>query len=51
MEVFIDGLNAMTARVYNIPSGPLRLRLEGDARAVSLSAWQITPISKNRLTS
>jgi beta-fructofuranosidase len=51
MEVFIDDLNAMTARVYNIPSGPLRLRLEGDARVLSLSAWQITPISKNRLTS
>jgi beta-fructofuranosidase len=51
MEVFVDDLNAMTARVYNIPSGPLRLRLEGDAKLLSRSAWQITPISKNRLTS
>ena len=51
MEVFLDDLTAITARVYKIPSGPLRLNLEGDAKLMSLDAWQMTPISSNRLTS
>ena len=51
MEVFINQLISMTARIYQIPSGPLRLKLEGNAKLESLTAWQIKPISKNRLTS
>jgi len=49
LEVFAGETTALTARIYRIPSGPLRLKLEG-AEAVSLDAWQITPISKDRLT-
>jgi beta-fructofuranosidase len=50
MEIFINESAAMTARVYQVPSGPLRLKLEGDAKVISYEAWQMTPISKNRLT-
>jgi sucrose-6-phosphate hydrolase SacC (GH32 family) len=50
LEVFVDGTTAITARVYQIPSGPLRLKLEGNATLMSLDTWQLTPISKDRLT-
>jgi beta-fructofuranosidase len=49
LEVFANETTALTARIYTIPTGPLRLRLEG-ADVASLDAWQITPISKDRLT-
>ncbi len=51
MEVFANQSTSLTARVYQIPSGPLRLKLEGDAKVESLAAWQMKPISNNRLTS
>jgi beta-fructofuranosidase len=51
MEVFVNELTSMTARVYEIPSGPLRLKLGGDAKIASINAWQMKPISTNRLTS
>lgn len=51
LEVFANGTTSLTARVYEIPSGPLRLKFEGDPGTASLKVWQITPISKNRLTS
>ena len=50
LEVFANGTTSLTARIYQIPSGPLRLKLEGDVELVSLDAWQMTPISKDRLT-
>jgi len=50
LEVFADGSTALTARIYQIPSGPLRLRLEGNAELISLDAWQMKPISSDRLT-
>ncbi len=49
-EVFANETVALTARVYQIPSGPLRLKLEGEATIASLHAWQMKPISKDRLT-
>lgn len=51
MEVFANQLTSLTARVYQMPSGPLRLKLEGNAKVKSLAAWHIKPISKDRLTS
>ncbi|HEV2400256.1 MAG TPA: glycoside hydrolase family 32 protein [Candidatus Sulfotelmatobacter sp.] len=51
MEIFLDDLTAITVRVYKIPSGPLRLKLESDAKILSVAGWQMTPISRNRLTS
>jgi hypothetical protein len=50
MEVFVNESAAMTARVYQVPAGPLRLKLEGDVKVNSCEAWQMTPISRNRLT-
>jgi sucrose-6-phosphate hydrolase SacC (GH32 family) len=50
LEVFANGTTSLTKRVYRIRSGPLRLKLEGDAELTSLDAWQITAISKDRLT-
>jgi len=50
MEIFVNESIAMTARVYQIPSGPLRLKLEGDAKVLSIGTWEIIPISKDRLT-
>jgi beta-fructofuranosidase len=51
METFMNELTSVTARVYQIPSGPLRLKLEGVAKLESITAWQMKPISQNRLTS
>jgi beta-fructofuranosidase len=50
LEVFANGGTALTARIYQIPSGPLRLKLEGDAEFISLDAWQMKPITGDRLT-
>jgi beta-fructofuranosidase len=50
LEVFANETVALTARVYQIPSGPLRLKLEGDAKIASLHAWPMKSISKDRLT-
>ncbi len=49
LEIFANDTIALTARVYQIPSGPLHLKIEG-AEVVSLDAWQMNPISKDRLT-
>jgi sucrose-6-phosphate hydrolase SacC (GH32 family) len=50
LEVFANDTVALTARLYQIPSGPLRLKLDGDVKITSLHTWQMKPISKNRLT-
>jgi beta-fructofuranosidase len=50
LEVFANDTVALTARIYQIPSGPLRLKLEGDAKIASLHTWRMKPISKDRLT-
>ena len=51
LEVFANETAAITARVYRVPSGPLRLTVEGDREIAALDVWQMKPISKNRLTS
>jgi len=52
-EFFCDRLHVLTSRIYRKPGGPLELRLSGaGAGAVaSLEAWQLRPISPDRLTS
>ncbi len=50
LEVFVNGTTSLTARIYQIPSGPLRLKIEGDVELSALDVWQMTPISKDRLT-
>jgi len=51
LEVFANNTTTLTARIYEIPTSSLRLKLEGSVDLLSLDAWQMTPISKNRLTS
>ena len=51
LEIFANESAAVTARVYLTPSGPLRLALASDVEILSLDAWQMGAISKNRLTS
>jgi beta-fructofuranosidase len=50
IEIFANGSTAVTARVYQKASGPLRLKLD-NAELRSLNTWQIQPISKDRLSS
>ena len=50
LEIFTNGSTSMTARSYGVPSGPLRPKLEGNAKLIAFEAWQMTPISKDRLT-
>lgn len=50
LEIFANDTIALTARVYQIPRGPLRLSIEGDVKLTSFRAWQMKPISKDRLT-
>jgi beta-fructofuranosidase len=50
LEIFVNGTTSLTARIYQIPSSPLRLKLEGDVELISLDVWQMNSISKNRLT-
>ena len=49
LEVFANGTTSLTARIYAIPSGPLLFKIEG-AELASLDAWQMMPISRDRLT-
>ena len=49
IEIFANGA-AITARSYEIPSGPLRLRLQGAAGVQSVETWEMKPISSDRLT-
>jgi beta-fructofuranosidase len=51
-ELICDRKHAVTTRIYRKPEGPLRLVL-GDsdlAQFISLEAWQLRPISSDRLT-
>lgn len=50
LELFANETLALTARVYQIPSGPLRLKFNGNGEITSLDLWHIRPISKDRLT-
>jgi beta-fructofuranosidase len=49
LEIFANETTSLTKRVYQIPSGPLTLKLEGRAELTFLEAWQMKPISKDRL--
>jgi len=51
-ELICNRKHAFTTRVYRKPNGPLRFRANGDAQLPfsSLQAWQLMPISPNRLT-
>jgi beta-fructofuranosidase len=52
-ELICDRKHAITTRIYRKPQGPLRLTLADSdlAQIASLEAWQLRPISSDRLTS
>ena len=52
IELFFGRYRIFTVRVYRRPNGPLRFRPTRDPvdAFASLQAWQLHPISKNRLT-
>jgi beta-fructofuranosidase len=50
LEIFANQTTSLTARIYQIPSGPLRLKIDGDAEVTNLDVWQMKPISTDRLT-
>jgi hypothetical protein len=47
-ELIVNRRHAITTRIYRQPNGPLRVK-SGNGLA-SLRAWQLRPISPNRLT-
>jgi beta-fructofuranosidase len=51
-EFFCNSLHVQTSRIYRQPAGPLRVQISGEsvARLGSLEAWQLRPISHDRLT-
>ena len=51
-EFFCNSLHALTSRIYRKPAGRLRLQLADTdvARLRSLQAWNLRPISSDRLT-
>ena len=51
-EFFCEDSHVLTSRIYRQPSGPLKLRLgERDESALlGFEAWQLRPISSDRLT-
>jgi len=50
LEVFANKTTSLTARLYQNPRIRLRLKLENESHLLSLNAWQIVPISGDRLT-
>jgi hypothetical protein len=51
-EFFCNDLHVLTSRIYRQPNGPLRAQLsEADLSSLNwLEAWQLRPISSDRLT-
>jgi beta-fructofuranosidase len=50
LEILLNKTVALTVRIYEIPSGSLQLKSEDDTEFISFDAWQMYPISKDRLT-
>jgi beta-fructofuranosidase len=51
LEVFANRQAAITARIYRVPRGPLKLEVANLAGLRSLDAWEMKPISPDRLAS
>jgi hypothetical protein len=50
-ELICDNRHAITTRIYRSPAGPLKITSATDEKNLyQLSAWQLNPISTNRLT-
>jgi hypothetical protein len=51
-ELIVDRRQAITSRIYRQPDGPLCIKPNGEdlLSLVSLDAWELRPISPDRLT-
>jgi beta-fructofuranosidase len=50
-ELICDNQHAVTTRIYRQPNGPLKITSDtSEKNLYQLSAWQLNPISTNRLT-
>jgi beta-fructofuranosidase len=49
-ELIVDQRQALTTRIYRPPNGPLRLKSTDASQLESFQAWQLRPISPDRLT-
>ena len=50
-ELICDNRHAITTRIYRKPNGPVKISSATDEKNLyQLSAWQLNPISPNRLT-
>ncbi len=49
-ELIVNGRHAITTRIYRQPNGPLRIKPGKDFNPTSFQAWQLRPISRDRLT-
>jgi len=51
-ELICDRRHVVTSRIYRKPNGPLRIAVADSdlAQVTALDAWQLRPISKDRLT-
>ena len=50
LEIHANQTTFITARIYQIPTATLGIQLEGSLEDAVLDAWQMNPISPNRLT-
>jgi beta-fructofuranosidase len=50
LEVFANDRTVITARIYAVPRSPVQVEVSNLEHLSSLDVWQITPISKDRLT-
>ena len=51
-ELLSNDLHVLTSRIYRKPTGPLRIQMEDSSLSslTAFEAWQLRPISANRLT-
>jgi hypothetical protein len=49
-ELIVNNRHAFTTRIYRKPEGPLRISVSGLIKFASFEAWQLQPISPDRLT-
>jgi beta-fructofuranosidase len=49
-ELIFDKQHALTTRIYNPAKGPLHVKISDTTKLVSFDAWQLKPISPDRLT-
>jgi beta-fructofuranosidase len=51
LELFANDSVVLTARVYKVPQGPLRIVVRPNSRVTNIDLWPMKPISPDRLTS